>query len=85
MQVERWFRDKRRANLPTTATKFCEGAWRFIFYTSVFVYGVWTLSSKSWLWDVGMCWAEYPYHTMERDIWWYYMIGETRPSLAQPI
>ena len=74
MQVERWFRDKRRANMPTTSTKFCEGAWRFLFYTSVFLYGVWILSSKSWLWDVGMCWAEYPYHTISADIWWYYMI-----------
>ena len=73
--MERWFRDKRRASMPTTITKFCEGGWRFIFYSSVFLYGLQVLASKPWLWDTGACWAEYPYHTMESDVWWYYMIG----------
>ena len=76
LQVERWFRDKRRASMPSTITKFCEGAWRFIFYSSIFIYGMVVLSSKAWLWDVSACWAEYPYHTMESDVWWYYMIGQ---------
>jgi len=74
IEVERWFRDKRRASMPTTITKFCEGGWRFIFYSSVFLYGLQVLASKPWLWDTGACWAEYPYHTMESDVWWYYMI-----------
>ena len=74
-QVERWFREKRRANLPTTLTKFCEGGWRLVFYSVMFVYGLGVLYNKPWLWDVGACWQEYPYHTVGWDIWLYYMIG----------
>ena len=75
-QVERWFRDRRRSSMPTTLTKFCEGGWRFIFYTSMFIYGLIVLYSKPWLWNVGACWEQYPYHTVGWDIWLYYMIGE---------
>jgi len=74
IQVERWFREKRRANLPTTLTKFCEGGWRLVFYSVMFVYGLGVLYNKPWLWDVGACWQEYPYHTVGWDIWLYYMI-----------
>ena len=73
--MERWFREKRRANLPTTLTKFCEGGWRLVFYSVMFVYGLGVLYNKPWLWDVGACWQEYPYHTVGWDIWLYYMIG----------
>ena len=73
--MERWFREKRRANLPTTLTKFCEEGWRFLFYCIIFTYGLGVLYNKPWLWDVSMCWQDYPFHTVSWDIWLYYMTG----------
>ena len=75
MKVERWFRDRRRAALPTRMTKFCEGSWRFLFYTCSFLCGLKVLYNKPWLWNTGACWEQYPYHTVGWDIWLYYMLG----------
>jgi len=74
IQIERWFRDRRKADMPTRMTKFCEGGWRFTFYTVMFSYGLIVLYNKPWLWDGGACWEQYPYHTVGWDIWMYYMI-----------
>ena len=62
--------------MPTTLTKFCEGGWRFIFYSVMFTYGLGVLYNKPWMWDVGACWEQYPYHTVGWDIWLWYMIGQ---------
>ena len=56
-------------------TKFCEGSWRFLFYSCSFLCGVGVLYNKPWLWNTGACWEQYPYHTVGWDIWLYYMLG----------
>ena len=61
--------------MPTRMTKFCEGSWRFLFYSCSFVCGVGVLFNKPWLWNTGACWEQYPYHTVGWDIWLYYMLG----------
>jgi hypothetical protein len=35
---------------------------------------MWVLWDKSWLWDIKHCWYNYPHHSVEKDVWWYYMI-----------
>ena len=49
-------------------------SWRCFYYTSVFLYGVLILWSKPWLWDIKHCWYNYPHHTIDRDVWWYYIV-----------
>ena len=77
-QVERWFRQRRQAELPNTLQKFCETGWRFVgyvvvyifiyfpsrwvFYTCILVYGMICLWDKAWLWNIRFCWYNYPYH-----------------------
>ncbi len=34
--------------------------WRWLYYTSVFLYGVLALWNKPWLWDIRYCWYNYP-------------------------
>eukprot|EP00092_Neocalanus_flemingeri_P018364 GFUD01019873.1.p1 GENE.GFUD01019873.1~~GFUD01019873.1.p1 ORF type:complete len:369 (-),score=76.95 GFUD01019873.1:446-1552(-) len=74
LQVERWFRQRRQAELPTTLQKFCETGWRWMFYTSILVYGFICLWDKSWFWNIRHCWYHYPFHQVEQDVWWYYML-----------
>ena len=33
------------------------------------------MHSKEWVWEISLCWENYPHHEIENDIWWYYMIG----------
>lgn len=74
IQIERWFRNRRKSDQPDTTQKFCETAFRCIFYTVMLCYGVWCLWDKPWLWDIRYCWYDYPYHTVPTDVWCYYMM-----------
>jgi len=73
-QVLRWFRQRRRADLPNTLQKFCETGWRFTFYLAIFLYGLACLWTKPWFWDIDQAWLDYPRHKVDPDIWIYYMV-----------
>jgi ceramide synthetase len=74
LQVERWFRQRKQAELPNTLQKFSETGWRWVFYSFILVYGFICLWDKAWLWDIRFCWYSYPFHQMDNDVWWYYML-----------
>jgi len=74
LQAEHWFRQRRQAELPTTLQKFCETGWRCAFYTFILMYGTNCLWDKAWLWDIRHCWYNYPFHRIDNDVWWYYML-----------
>ncbi|XP_021567337.1 ceramide synthase 6-like [Carlito syrichta] len=38
--IQRWFRQRRNQEKPSTLTRFCESMWKFSFYLYVFTYGV---------------------------------------------
>jgi len=74
IEIQRWFRQRKFAEMPTTLQKFCETGWRFVFYTGIFVYGGIVLWSKPYFWDIDRCWFEYPKHKISFDLWLYYML-----------
>ncbi|XP_013184238.1 ceramide synthase 5 isoform X3 [Amyelois transitella] len=74
-QVERWWRHRRSQDKPSTLVKFCENAWRCLFYLYSFSYGLFILWDKVWLWDIDHCYIGYPHHGVTNDVWWYYMIS----------
>jgi ceramide synthetase len=61
-------------NKPTTLTRFTESAWRITFYAFAFVYGIYTLSDKPWMWNSIHCFIDYPHHSVSNTEWWYYNI-----------
>ena len=73
-QVERWLRQRRVASCPGKLQKFCETGWRWVYYSTILVYGFNCLVDKPWLWNVRHCWYDYPYHKVDPDIWLYYMV-----------
>ena len=67
-QVQRWFRQRKLAEMPSTLQKFCETGWRFVFYTGIFVYGLAVLWHKPYFWDINLCWFEYPKHKVNKNV-----------------
>lgn len=46
-QVQEWFRLRKNLNKPSTLQKFTESFWRFVFYTSIWFYGLYVLYDVS--------------------------------------
>lgn len=74
-KVERWIRQRTALTRINKFTKFMECAWQCTYYTFIFVYGLYVMSGKPWLWDIRHCWYDYPNHSVDDDVWWYYMIS----------
>ncbi|XP_071517911.1 ceramide synthase 6 isoform X7 [Panulirus ornatus] len=74
-KVERWIRQRTAMTRINKFTKFMECAWQCTHYTFIFVYGLYVMSGKPWLWDIRHCWYDYPNHSVDDDVWWYYMIS----------
>ncbi|NXQ84728.1 CERS6 synthase, partial [Pelecanoides urinatrix] len=72
--IQRWFRQRRNQEKPSTLTKFCESMWRFTFYLYIFTYGVRFLKKTPWLWNTRQCWNGYPYQPLMPDLHYYYIV-----------
>ncbi|XP_065108391.1 ceramide synthase 6 [Paramisgurnus dabryanus] len=72
--IQRWFRQRRNQEKPSTLARFCESMWRFTFYLYIFTYGVRFLKKTPWLWDTRKCWYSYPYQPLTLDLHYYYIL-----------
>nr|CAD7203461.1 unnamed protein product [Timema douglasi] len=66
-QVERLLRQQHAQYKPSTLVKFCETSWRFLYYLSSFLFGVFCLWDKPWLWDINNCWTNYPHQVLTQS------------------
>jgi len=73
-KIQRWLRRRSQSGRLSKLDKFSETAFRWSYYLPMWLYGLSTLLKKPWFYDVTECWVNYPHHTMDRDVWWYYMI-----------
>ncbi|XP_041945470.1 ceramide synthase 5 isoform X1 [Alosa sapidissima] len=73
-KVQRWFRQRRNQDKPSTHTKFCESMWRFVFYLCIFTYGMSVIWQSSWIWNTRQCWMNYPYQVLTSEMYRYYVI-----------
>ncbi|XP_063217897.1 ceramide synthase 5-like [Bacillus rossius redtenbacheri] len=74
-KIDRWFRLRNAQDRPSTLVKFCESAWRCLYYSSSFLFGLCCLWDKPWLADIDDCWRDYPFQPVTGDCWWYYMVS----------
>lgn len=72
--IKDWFRIRRVRKKPSQLQKFNESAWRFTFYLVVWIYGIYVLYDKSWVWDTNNCWINYPRQYVDTSIYHYYVI-----------
>ena len=73
-QVERWLRQRLLVGKSSKLDKFCESAWRALYYSTLYAYAWVVLWDKKWFWSIRACWFDFPFHSITNDIWWYYMI-----------
>ena len=78
-QVSSWFRLRRRARhsqlKPQLIDKFNESSWRFVYYLSIFVYGLAVLLGRDFFWDTRICWKGWPDKIpLDESLRWYYML-----------
>merc|ERR1739838_694179 len=73
-QVHSWMRRRSLASKPTTLDKFVETGWRWLFYFTAHILSVWALIGKPWVWNTFYCWYGYPFHAIDNDVWWHYML-----------
>lgn len=74
IQVECWFRRRRRLDRPGVLKKFREASWRFTFYLSAFVGGILALYDKEWFYDTREVWTGFPKQSMLDSQYWYYVV-----------
>ncbi|CAL8390716.1 ceramide synthase 6 isoform X1 [Gadus morhua] len=72
--IQRWFRQRRNQEKPSTLTRFCESMWRFTFYLYIFTYGLRFLKKTPWLWNTKECWVNYPNQPLTADLQYYYIV-----------
>ena len=76
-QIERWIRQRKLQDKPTTLDKFGEVGWR-CFYQSLMIFqGIFVLWDKPWFTDSMHMWYQYPFHAVDGAVWWYYMLALT--------
>jgi len=74
-QVDRWLRLRKLQDSPNKLTRFTETAWQFTYYLVMFCYGLHTLWDKAWFWEIRHCFYNMPFHPIDDDVWWYYMLS----------
>ncbi|XP_063148310.1 ceramide synthase 6 [Candoia aspera] len=72
--IQRWFRQRRNQEKPSTLRKFCESLWKFTFHLYIFTYGSRLLIKTPWLWNTKQCWVGYPYQPLMPEIHYYYIL-----------
>ncbi|XP_061193680.1 ceramide synthase 5-like [Saccostrea echinata] len=73
-QVHHWLRKRAKKDSPSTMQKFTECSYHFMFYCTMFVYGLYILWDKSWFWETKYCWIDWPKQNVTRGVYWYYII-----------
>ncbi|KAJ7345677.1 hypothetical protein JRQ81_001627 [Phrynocephalus forsythii] len=72
--IQRWFRQRRNQEKPSTLRKFCESSWRFTFYLYIVTYGFRLMKKSPCLWNTTQCWVGYPYQPLTPEIHYYYLV-----------
>ncbi|VDN60480.1 unnamed protein product [Dracunculus medinensis] len=54
--------------------RVAETAWRFLFYSCIWLAGLFILWNEPQMRDVAECWRNWPHHPISESVWWYYII-----------
>ncbi|XP_042883053.1 ceramide synthase 2-like [Penaeus japonicus] len=72
-QIEWWLRRRYKSQRFNQHDMFVGCGVKLFAHVFFAVYGYAIMFSKPWVLDITLCWENYPYHTLEGDIWWYYV------------
>ncbi|KAG7280406.1 hypothetical protein CRUP_028146 [Coryphaenoides rupestris] len=83
--IQRWFRQRRNQEKPSTLARFCESMWVLpqvggargrwcIRWCESIVNNIITLKATPWLWNTKECWYNYPNQPLTVDLHYYYIV-----------
>ncbi|XP_045597413.1 ceramide synthase 6 [Procambarus clarkii] len=72
-QAEKWLRTRYIATRQNKYNLFLNSGVIAITHIVFFISGWLIMYSKPWVWNITLCWEDYPYHNVDDDVWWYYM------------
>jgi hypothetical protein len=72
--VERWFRKRRNRYKASGLKKFRESTWKFVYYLSIWIFGLYALYDKPWLWWPAYSWVDFPQQHISLAIRAYYLV-----------
>uniref|UniRef100_A0A8C6WK51 Ceramide synthase 6 n=1 Tax=Neogobius melanostomus TaxID=47308 RepID=A0A8C6WK51_9GOBI len=74
--IQRWFRQRRNQEKPSTLTRFCESMQVPSHTNELTKLGAayLTILKTPWLWNTKECWYNYPYQPLTVDIHYYYIL-----------
>jgi ceramide synthetase len=73
-KICQWFRDMEKYIKSNKKDNFTKCAWEMTFYTLVSTYGLVSLWKMSWFWNINDYVEKFPFHAIETDIWWLYIL-----------
>lgn len=73
--VQSWLRRRKRAEKFTKLSRFQDIFYIMIYHVIITVIAVVALYSKPWVYDVNLCFKNYPHHSIDSGLWWLYMIA----------
>uniref|UniRef100_A0A2P2I6I1 Ceramide synthase 5-like n=1 Tax=Hirondellea gigas TaxID=1518452 RepID=A0A2P2I6I1_9CRUS len=72
-KVQRWLRHKALSQQTTTLDKFCENGFQGVYYGSFMIFGLATVATEPFCWDISLAFIGYPQIDMSPQLWCYLM------------
>lgn len=70
--------DKRRNKAEiATFRRFSDSLFSFFCHTSCFIFSIRAVWGRPWLYDMTLCFEDYPHQSVEPYVWWLYMVALT--------
>ncbi|KAG7159302.1 ceramide synthase 6-like [Homarus americanus] len=73
-QAERWLRARHKATRINKHDMFVNNGVTAIMHSAFCISGWILMYNKPWVWNITLCWQNYPYHNLDVEVWWYYMV-----------
>lgn len=54
--------------------RVAETGWRIMYYTTIWLVGVYVLRDQPQWSDLDASWLNYPFHPINDSVWWYYIV-----------
>ena len=73
--IVEWLRQRNVCDRPSKYIRFQDVIYILIYHTAVTVLCIGTVYDRPWLYDISLCFKNYPHHSIDDRIWWLYMVS----------
>ncbi|KAK4308575.1 hypothetical protein Pmani_019730 [Petrolisthes manimaculis] len=73
-EAEQWLWTHHKSNRLTKFDLFVNCGSCFAYHFTFCIVGGVIMYRKPWTWNTALCWQDYPFHNLDNDVWWYYIL-----------